>query len=86
MGFIVVNFCFLYIFNRNKYHGASESDSDGEETEGDRVAIVVEIDPKYKNRMLSLDNMDVLAPNYPVRRMKQNNKSILQDIPDAPWR
>lgn len=53
---------------------------------GERYATVVEIDPEYKPKMLSLDNMDVLAHDYSIRRIKKNNNGILQEIPDAPFR
>jgi hypothetical protein len=53
---------------------------------GKRYATVVEIDPEYKLKMLSLDNWDVLAHNYSIRRVKENNNGILQDIPNAPFR
>ncbi len=51
---------------------------------GERYATVVEIDPDYRPKILSLDNMDVLAHDYQIRRAKKNNNGILQDIPDAP--
>ncbi len=53
---------------------------------GERYAIVVEIDPEYKPKMLSLDNWDVLAYTYLIRRVKKNNNGILQDKPNAPFR
>ena len=53
---------------------------------GERYATVVEINPDYRPKMLTLDNMDVLAHNYSIRRVKKNNNGILQDIPDAPSR
>ena len=53
---------------------------------GERYATVVEINPDYRPKMLTLDNMDVLAHNYRIRRVKKNKNGILQDIPDAPSR
>ncbi len=42
----------------------------------------MEVDLENKEKMLHLENWDVLAPNYQIRRVKQYNN--LQDIPDAP--
>ncbi len=52
----------------------------------ERYATVVEINPDYRPKMLTVDNMDVLAHDYSIKRVKKNNNGILQDIPDAPSR
>jgi len=54
--------------------------------EAERLSKVVEVDPENKDKPLHLESWDVLAPDHGVKRVKQYNNGILQDIPDAPMR